>query len=135
MKEQISNWRSVFIYKNMTYNKSIGQLGEDIACNYLEKKGYKIIERNYMVGHKEIDIIAKKQKYFIFIEVKTRTSKRYGTAVDAMTQQKALLVKRALQVYISKNKIDLDWVKLELVAIDLDNFSKTAKIKHYEDLL
>ena len=48
-------------------------IGEDIAVNYLKKKGYKIIERNFRKGYGEIDIIALKKNVLVFVEVKTRT--------------------------------------------------------------
>ena len=62
----------------MYIRHNLGQTGEDIAEIYLVKKGYKIIERNFSCRQGEIDIIAKYKEEVVFIEVKTRTNKRYG---------------------------------------------------------
>ena len=52
---------------------NIGFEGENIACNYLESQGYKIIDRNFICNSGEIDIIAKYKEELVFVEVKTRT--------------------------------------------------------------
>src|SRR3989344_3727604 len=57
--------------KEPTEKQKIGQMGEDFACKYLEKNGYKIIERNYLKKWGELDIIAKKRGKIHFIEVKS----------------------------------------------------------------
>ena len=53
--------------------KTAGRRGEDIACKYLRKKGYKILERNYRFGHLETDIICEKDGTVVFAEVKARS--------------------------------------------------------------
>lgn len=63
-------------------------LGENAACRYLEKKGYKIIERNFRKGYGEIDIIAVKDNILVFAEVKTRSSNKYGTPFEAISSFK-----------------------------------------------
>lgn len=63
-------------------------LGEDAACDYLKEKGYRILERNFRKGYGEIDIIAIKGNILVFIEVKTRSSDRYGTPFESITPWK-----------------------------------------------
>ena len=60
-------------------------LGEDAACVFLKNKGYKILERNFRKGYGEIDIIATYNDILVFIEVKTRSSRKYGTPFEAIT--------------------------------------------------
>lgn len=65
----------------MFYKKNLGQEGEKIAIKYLQRLGYTIIEQNFRCKSGEIDIIAKEKEQIIFIEVKTRTSNRYGEPI------------------------------------------------------
>ena len=74
-------------------------IGENSACEYLEKKGYKILERNFRKGYGEIDIIATKSKTLVFIEVKTRSSSRYGTPFEAISSTKIKLLSRGAKFY------------------------------------
>lgn len=63
-------------------------LGESASCRYLEKKGYKILERNFRKGYGEIDIIAVQKNTLVFIEVKTRSSEKFGTPFEAISSWK-----------------------------------------------
>lgn len=63
-------------------------LGENAACQFLLKKGYKIIERNFRKGYGEIDIIAIRDKILIFVEVKTRSTDSFGTPFEAISKKK-----------------------------------------------
>ncbi|MBO5454211.1 MAG: YraN family protein [Clostridia bacterium] len=72
----------------MSYNKAIGDLGEDAVAKFIRKKHFRILERNYACRYGEIDIIAKRKKELIFIEVKTRSSKAYGGGVSAVNFHK-----------------------------------------------
>ena len=85
----------------------IGKSGEDRACSLLKKKGYKIVERNYMSRFGEIDIIAKKKEYLVFVEVKTRSEKTIALpreSVDSFKQEKII---RTAEIYLSENPTDL----------------------------
>ena len=73
----------------MYFKQSIGKLGEDIACLYLEKNNYKIIKRNFRCKQGELDIIAfNLKKELIFIEVKTRININYGFACECVNKYK-----------------------------------------------
>ena len=69
-------------------NKAVGGLGEDFAVYYLESCGYRIIERNFRCRLGEIDLIAQDGKTLVFVEVKTRRSRRYGSPQEAVTTAK-----------------------------------------------
>ena len=68
----------------MYYKQTEGRTGEDMATEYLSKKGYIIICKNFRCFQGEIDIVARDKEYLVFIEVKTRTSIKYGEAREAV---------------------------------------------------
>ena len=71
----------------MYYKQFEGKIGEDVAIHYLNKEGYMIICRNFRCLQGEIDIIAKDENYLVFVEVKTRTSTKYGEAKEAVRRE------------------------------------------------
>ena len=100
-----------------------GKYGEDLAIRYLEKHGYKIIERNFRIRGGEIDIIALDGNTLVYVEVKSRTTNRFGLPQEAITQQKMRFLKRAAKFY-RNNRQTLtlpDLERIDVVAINLAN--------------
>lgn len=79
----------------------LGKYGEDFACRYLQSKGYEILARNFRC-HRfgEIDIIARQKSVISFIEVKTRTSTRFGRPIEAVTLMKQRKIHRCAEYYL-----------------------------------
>ena len=69
-------------------NKILGRKGEDAACRYLKKHGYKILKRNYVTPFGEADIVARKGDTYCFVEVKTRESDAFGLPTEAVNREK-----------------------------------------------
>ena len=92
----------------MAEHNIVGQIGEEIACQIMRKKGFRIIETNWRFGHLEMDIIAANRKTIAFVEVKTRTSsfgdKRPEEYVDQLKQRR---MAAAANAYIKNNQIEL----------------------------
>jgi putative endonuclease len=87
-------------------NREFGAKGEDLACEYLIKNGYKIIARNvHFSKFCEIDIIAQYKSKTVFIEVKTRKTDSFGTPLEAITNTKYSNIKTGVLSYINENKI------------------------------
>ena len=86
----------------MYFRQEIGKWGENLACKYLEKNNYEIIERNFLCHQGEIDIIAKdrNQREIIFIEVKTRSNLKYGNPAEAVNKEKQRHIKQVAEYYI-----------------------------------
>ena len=90
----------------MPDNKKTGQIGEDLACKFLEKEGYKILERNKHFSRTcEIDIIALDNKTLVFVEVKTRKTIACGIPFEAITKTKYNNIKTGVLSYVAENKI------------------------------
>ncbi|QSZ26621.1 YraN family protein [Aceticella autotrophica] len=85
-------------------NKIVGNLGEKIAEKILKDSGYKIIDKNFKCSIGEIDIITEKDNNLIFIEVKTRTSIKYGSPSDAVNFYKRNKIIKVAQTFIMLNK-------------------------------
>lgn len=75
----------MFVTSKNFYKKFLGRSGENKAVRYLKCKGFKILERNYISTVGEIDVIAKYKNFYVFIEVKTRMSSKYGSPAEAVT--------------------------------------------------
>jgi putative endonuclease len=119
----------------MNYKQKVGQFGENLVCDFLTKKGYKIIAQNVKLGFQEIDIITKKEDLIVFVEVKTRTNNIFGDAELAVDTLKINNLKKAIEKYIVINNLDGENIRLDLVVVDIKKEKKTANIKHYSDIL
>ena len=84
----------------MKTTTSIGRYGEDLAAAWLSEHGYVIVERNYRRRFGEVDIIAEQGECLVFIEVKTRSSSRFGTPFDAVTLKKQQQLSRIVGDYL-----------------------------------
>ena len=117
------------------HNQAVGNLGEDLAVDFLKQKGYVIINRNLKLSYFELDIIAQIGSKIAFIEVKTKaTTDELWDPEDLLTPRKYQAFKKAVQMYCTQNKIALNDINLELIAIDLTQ-DKMANIKHYTDII
>lgn len=123
----------------MIKNIETGKIGEQKASEYLMKKGYQIINRNYWKKFGEIDIIARsKDKTLVFIEVKTLLIKSLNGLMpeDNFTTQKSRRVKRACNYFAAKHSEFIDeesgW-RIDLIAIEIFPDGKFS-IRHYQNI-
>jgi putative endonuclease len=115
------------------FKKNVGRLGEDLARQFLIKKGYKFIESNYEVEDGEIDLIMKQKNTVVFIEVKTRITSDLSIPEDAIDFYKIRTLEEVAEYYIYENKI-YSTCRIDAVCILLDEGCKVVSIKHYEDV-
>lgn len=116
------------------YKKNLGQLGENIALNFLTKNGYKILQRNLHSHWGEIDIIAKKDDKLSFIEVKTRIGVVKGFPHESINFFKLRSLKRAVQYYLLQNNLKDYKLTIDAISIQLDFSHKVQKILHFENI-
>ncbi len=113
----------------MSEHLKLGSQGEDWACEYLRGQGYEIARRNYRYGRAEIDIVARKEKLLVFVEVKTRTNLSHGEPEAAVTGSKVGRLRKAAEHYIYAT----DWVhdvRFDVIAISLDG---ERHLEHFQD--
>ena len=97
--------------------KTLGKKGEDIAAAFLEKKEYNILFRNYKCSFGEIDIIAKHKKTLSFIEVKTRSTKKYGLPQEAVTPAKQAKISRVALEFVQRYKMENRAARFDVVSV------------------
>ncbi|MBP3253165.1 MAG: YraN family protein [Bacteroidales bacterium] len=85
-----------------------GKKGEDTAVEFLEKKGYSILARNYVYRKKEIDIIARDKNTVVFVEVKERSTDYFGQPYDAVNMKKQKSIVTVADNYIRQHNIDME---------------------------
>lgn len=109
----------------------IGRDGENLAAEFLQKKGWEIISRNFRHRKAEIDLIIKRDDWTIFVEVKTRSSAEYGQPEDFVDEFKARKIFEAAEEFI----FSTDWkghVRFDVISIKLGN---PPEIMHFEDAI
>lgn len=116
-------------------NKNIGDHGEKIACKYLQKLGYKILERNYRIRGGEIDIVAKEGDALVFIEVKTRWSHEFGLPVESMTSWKIRHLLKTARFYIQKIKWEDKEYRLDFVSVDFADSKESPEIELIKNII
>ncbi len=115
---------------------TIGNFGEAAACEYLAKKGYKIVQRNYKCKIAEIDIIAyDKNGVLCFCEVKTRKNSNYGYAYEAVNHDKMHQIQKGAMSYINAHNIDTEmrFDVIEVYGDYLQGAFRIQSINHFED--
>ena len=127
-----------------TKKREIGDTGEGVVCRYLEKKGYKVLERNYWKPWGEIDIIAERGEMTIFVEVKSVSRELGGEGVprgtyrpeDNMHPAKVKRLHRAIQTYLLEKKVpeSRPW-QLDLACAYLDFSTHKARVEMVENVI
>ncbi|MGH7460952.1 MAG: YraN family protein [Longimicrobiales bacterium] len=85
----------------MADSHELGRQSERVAAHYLEARGYDIVERNFRVGHKEVDLIVRRDDLIAFVEVKARAGAGYGHPLEAITWVKRREVGHVARVWIA----------------------------------
>ena len=112
-----------------------GNYGEHLACEYLKKLGYKILERNFRIRGGEIDIVAKDGDYLVFVEVKARYSHEYGLPVDSITSWKVKALIKSAAFYVQNVKWGGKPYRLDMVSVDfVDRQKDNPNMEVYKNI-
>ncbi len=107
-----------------------GSAGESAAAAYLKRRGYAIVGQNYKCRFGEIDVIARKGRYIVFVEVKTRKDERYAQAREFVTRAKQERVIKAAMLWLQENDEDL---QPRFDVIEVVGQGAAQKITHIEN--
>lgn len=111
----------------------IGKLGEDLACKYLQDKGYKILERNFETRQGEIDIIALDKSEIVFIEVKTRSNISYGKPAEAVNEIKQNHLIKTIEYYIYSRHLENEFIRIDIIEIYL--WKNKYRVNHIKQVI
>lgn len=115
-------------------NKVKGNFGENLACEFLEKNGYEILERNFNCYYGEIDIIASDKKEIVFVEVKTRCQGTYGEPIEAVDKNKRKHIYNTASYFLYKTNLLEANVRFDVVEILIFG-SESYHINHLKDVI
>ena len=116
----------------MAAHNELGKWGEDIAADYLKKKGYEIIERDWKSGHHDLDIVAKDGNTLVIVEVKTRRNRLFGDPEEAVDYRKLQNLRLAINHYIKYRRINSD-VRFDIITV-VGTMGQQPEIDHIKDV-
>ena len=129
---------------NRTEKRKLGDIGENIACDYLSRHGFEILDRNYLRKWGELDIIAKKKGIIRFVEVKSVSCVILPANVihetgyrpeENVHPQKLKRLARAIQTYILEKRLDnMDW-QLDIITVKIDQTNRKARVEMLENII
>ncbi|HEX2033240.1 MAG TPA: YraN family protein [Chloroflexota bacterium] len=112
----------------------LGRIGEIAVAAYLERAGWKIVERNYRCPYGEIDIVGWDGRTLVFVEVRTRSSDRFGTPEESITATKKAHMARCAIAYLgSQPAPPTDW-RVDVVAVVLAK-GRVVRLEHFKHAL
>ena len=112
--------------------KPLGDRGERIAADYLESAGWAILDRNFRLGRKEIDLVARRAEIVAFVEVKSRAGLGYGHPLEAITWKKRREIQQVAAAWVDRYGRPGDVYRFDAVAIQLATGGPPL-IEHVED--
>lgn len=126
----------------ITKKRQIGDVGEDIACKFLIRHGYMIVERNYNRKWGEIDVIATSSGKYCFVEVKTvtrdlnvfRETADNWRAEDNIHPAKLKRLSRTIQSYLLEKDLDGEW-QFDVIVVVIDPATIRAKVSHMKGIV
>jgi len=111
----------------------LGQEGEALAVHVLERRGWRILARNYRAGRREIDVVATRGDVLAFVEVKTRSGPGFGRPEAAVTLLKRREIEAVALDFLTRHvRRDLQ-VRFDVVAVTLDPAGRSRTVEHIED--
>lgn len=115
--------------------RNTGILGEKLARDFLENRGYKIIETNYRCPEGEVDIIAGHDDYLVFIEVRTKTSRSFGSPEESITPTKKERLRAvAFQYQQTHENLPQQW-RIDFIGVELNRAKKPLRINIIENAI
>ena len=109
----------------------LGKEGERIAEEYLKKKGYRLVERNYRCAAGELDLIVLDHRVVVFVEVKTRTGQTFGSPFEAVEFRKQRKMIQAAQYFLAEKKLQQRDARFDVVGISWP--ARDPMVEHIEN--
>lgn len=114
---------------------NLGAIGEESARRYFGEKGWPVLARNWRCPEGELDLIVQEGETIVFVEVRTRSSLRFGTPEESLTAAKRSHLKRAGETYLeAAGLVERDW-RVDLIAIECSRTGTIRRFDHIRDVL
>lgn len=108
-----------------------GQEGEDVAWEYLQRAGFRLVERNFRTRAGEIDLIVERRGTLVFVEVRSRSSSRFGTPLESVDVQKQRQVARVAQEFLARRRLGDRVMRFDVVAVEWQD--GPPRVEHVEN--
>lgn len=112
-------------------SRSLGACGEALAVAYLLRHGYRILGRNVRAGGVEIDVVASRPGWVVFVEVKTRRSRHYGAPEEAVDARKRARLVRGAGAWLTQRRTRSQHVRFDVITCEPDA-TGTFRVRHLE---
>jgi putative endonuclease len=113
-------------------SKELGDRGEHLAAGFLQKAGWSILHRNFRMGRKEIDLVARRGEVVAFVEVKTRAGVGYGHPLEAITWKKRREIQQVATAWIDRYGDPNDVYRFDAIGIRYSS-GRSPAVDHVED--
>jgi len=111
--------------------QAFGELGERIAERWLRRTGWRVLQRRFRSGHRDIDLVVEREGTIAFVEVKARRGDRFGQPVEAVNWRKQKELTKSAQVWIDRHGRSEDSYRFDVVGVLMTG--DRVRIRHVED--
>lgn len=115
------------------HTQKIGNIGENLAVDYLENREYTILQRNFRCKQGEIDIICLTATTLVFVEVKARLSNTHGQPYEAVTPLKVLKIRKTAYHYLSKLTTYYR-IRIDVISLHIAPDGSLRDLKHFKNI-
>ena len=114
-----------------TAKQAFGELGERIAERWLRRTGWRVVQRRFRSGHRDIDLVVEREGTIAFVEVKARRGDRFGQPVEAVNWRKQKELAKSAQVWIDRHGQPAEVYRFDVIGILVDG--EQVRIRHVEN--
>ena len=114
-----------------TARQAFGELGERIAERWLRRRGWRVLQRRFRNGHRDIDLVVERDGTVVFVEVKARKGAEFGGPVQAVNHRKRKQLERSAMVWIDRHGRDMESYRFDVVGVLVDGAA--VRVCHVEN--
>lgn len=120
-------------YSSPNRAHSLGRWGEHHAARFLERRGWRVLCRNYRFGRREVDLVVRRGELLVFVEVKTRAGEGFGDPTEAITWRKRREIEAVAAHFLATRGMTEMAVRFDAVAVTLLAGRQEARVEHVPD--
>jgi len=111
--------------------QAFGDLGERVAERWLRHRGWRVVQRRFRSGHRDIDLVVERDGVVAFVEVKARAGRDYGDPIEAVNWRKQRELARSAKVWVSRHGRPTDSYRFDVIGVLIEG--ERVRIRHVED--